>query len=435
MVLNPRHDDQAFTELDSLTTPDNVSGPEEQMPPVSFSHSVIIDQSMRDRLMIMLLHAFQQTSSQTPSLHSFPSSRILTELFQLSFVQQTVGIDSWIYPEIKNRGMPSTVLIAALVANGAIQSPLSAVHKFGFALQEALRIKMYSLYDNDNSLARDLNMHQALLLGLQMGLWSGQSRKIDVAESFTQPSVTMLRRAGRFRSTQYSTVLVKPTDHGSELMSKWDTWKREESFKRLVIHLIFHDAQASMALLANPLISEAEMQLPLPSTKSLWSAKTPAAWKAHLLSSEYTSKSILPSLADCIHDISNLTSVVHSVDFFVSALAVLHGYWGLIWDYRQLVSLHNCTSNEETSTSRLIITSRQHELSQILGKFRQNVVGHLQGLSSNMIVLILELLTMYLHVSMEDLQLFAGKEGVEDSRRVFPRLRLWVQERDSKQSV
>ncbi len=135
-------------------------------------------------------------------------------------MQQIVGIDGWKCPQMKNTGIPSTVLVAALVANGSIQSRLSAVQKFGFALQETLRIKMYSLYDNDNSLARDLGMLQALLLGLQMGLWSGHSRKIEIAETYSQLSVTILRRAGRFRSAQYSTILVIPTDHGSELVSK-----------------------------------------------------------------------------------------------------------------------------------------------------------------------------------------------------------------------
>ena len=431
---NPRPHHEAFTGVDALATPESVTGPDEQIPIAPLVCSAVVDQSTRDRLMIMLSHAFQHfqhSATKTPSLSSFPSPKILTELLQLSFVQQILGLDSWIFLDADNSEVPQTILTAALIANGASQSPLPAVHKFGFALQEALRIEMYSLYDSDNSLARDLSMLETQVLGLHMGLWSGQSRKMEIAESFLQPPVTMLRRAGRFRAGCYPLVVVEAADTGGELKAKWMRWKREEAYKRLVFHLFLLDAQASMALLVNPLISEAEMQLPLPVSRKLWSAQTAGEWKAGFPISPSTA----PSLADCIHDILNLTSAGDSVDFVLSILAVLHGYWGLIWGFRQLVSLYNSHAIGETTTNRLMITSRQHELSQMLKRFRRNVIGRVEGESRHMIILILELLTMYLHVSMEELQLFAGKEGAEDSRRVFPRLRLWAQEHDSKQSV
>jgi hypothetical protein len=84
------------------------------------------------------------------------------------------------------------------------------------------------------------------------------------------------------------------------------------------------------------------------------------------------------SLADCIHDILNLTSAGDSIDFLLSAIVVLHGYWGLIWGYHQLISLYNSHEIGET-TNQLMITSRQHELSQILKRFRRNAIGPCRG--------------------------------------------------------
>jgi hypothetical protein len=42
---------------------------------------------------------------------------------------------------------------------------------------------------------------------------------------------------------------------------------------------------------------------------------------------------------------------------------------------------------------------------------------------------------MYLHSSLEEIQLFAGKEGLDDARRVLPSLQRWVDGRDSRQAI
>ncbi len=49
--------------------------------------------------------------------------------------------------------------------------------------------------------------------------------------------------------------------------------------------------------------------------------------------------------------------------------------------------------------------------------------------------LMLELLLMHLHMSFDELQLFAGKEGEEEARRVYPALQQWVSSREARQAV
>jgi hypothetical protein len=426
----PMHQDQAFAEAGSLST----QVPEGQLQTTPSNLSATVGQSVRDELIIMIMHAFQSSGSKKPSVSSFPSAKVLSNLLELFLVRQTVGIDRWVYADVHLFELPKTIPMAAFIASGAVQSSLRAVHKFGFALQEALRISVSPFYDNDNTLSRNLGMIQAEVLGIQMGLWSGQKRKMEIAESNFQPPVTMLRRAGKFRSGQYPPISLDATDQEGET-SRWHQWIRQESFKRLAIHVFLHDAQASMALMINPLISEAEMQFPLPAAYDIWSAKTSSEWEYRYMNTGCTVKPTIPSIADCIHDISNLTSVGDSIDFPLSALAVLHGYWRLVWSYRQLASLHNCSTTGETSTSLLMPEARQSELSQMLKRFRKCVLGRLQDSSRHTLGMIQELLNMYLHVSMEELQIFAGKEGVDDSRHILPRLHAWTQDRNSKQSI
>jgi hypothetical protein len=49
--------------------------------------------------------------------------------------------------------------------------------------------------------------------------------------------------------------------------------------------------------------------------------------------------------------------------------------------------------------------------------------------------MIQELFSMNLYVSFEELQLFAGKEGNEEAQRVYPLLKLWFENRRSRQAV
>jgi hypothetical protein len=427
----PRRQEQPFSGLDSLQTPESVACHEEDLLIQPLASSVEVDQKTRDMLLIMLSDAFQRSDIQTPSLSAFPSAKILTDLLRLSFVQDTLGPESWVRLDIGGAERPRTVLIAALVANGASRSHLPTIHRFGFALQEAMRIKMYSLYDSDNSLGRDLCMLQSQILNLHTGLWSGQSRLIEIAESFLQVPVTMLRRAGKFRFAQYSSAVVDSTDTADQVSDKWIRWKSDEAYKRLVYQLFAQDCHTSIALLVNPSISAAELHLPLPLSGKLWAATTAQEWQSIL--QMYTTQ--IPSLADCINDITNFTHARDRVDFIPSALSILHGYWGLIWSFRQLVSINNSSTVDGAAISPLMIVARKHELLEVLNRFRAHVISYAERSVQHTLDLIVDLLTMYLHVSMEELQVFAGKEGIEDSRRVFPRLRRWVLEQDSKQSV
>jgi hypothetical protein len=48
-----------------------------------------------------------------------------------------------------------------------------------------------SQWERDNSLTRDLQMLQSNLMWLDVGLWSGNKRKMEISESHLLPLVTV----------------------------------------------------------------------------------------------------------------------------------------------------------------------------------------------------------------------------------------------------
>ena len=51
------------------------------------------------------------------------------------------------------------------------------------------------------------------------------------------------------------------------------------------------------------------------------------------------------------------------------------------------------------------------------------------------IIFTLQFLMMKLHVSLDDIQLFSGRAGEEEARKVYPQIRAWTEESDSRTAV
>jgi hypothetical protein len=285
----------------------------------------------------------------------------------------------------------------------------------------------------DNSTTRELQIVQAFALELNVGLWSGNKRKMEIAESNSQPLVTMLRRAGHYRRK----ALTPPPlleDDAKTLENKWRAWVEAESFKRLAFHTLIHDAQASICLLTRPLVSYAEMSLDLPYSLALWRAKTAVEWRDVYLRKLPNILNRLPSLMHCIHDIQPVSKVQDCIDLQFSTLVILHGIWSLVSEYRQLEFVLKVQPQSGQGNGSLISTSWHRELCQILDHFSMTVSGFDGGVPQEARIL-QELFMMNLHVSFEELQLFAGKEGSEEAHRVYPLLRQWFESRRSRQAI
>lgn len=177
-------------------------------------------------------------------------------------------------------------------------------------------------------------------------------------------------------------------------------------------------------------MSYAEVSLELPCSQSLWQARSAQAWRKIYLE-KFSQNDRLPSLANCIHDIKPLHNAQDLVDLQLSTSIILHAIWTHISDYRHLEFVLRFQAPDRLT---LISTSWHQELCDRLKRFRITASEWDGGLRPEAIMLE-ELFLMNLHVSFEELQLFAGKEGNEEAQRVYPLLKQWFDNEKSRRAM
>ena len=386
-----------------------------------------LSQTSRDKVLAMILSTCKPNSIPR-AVAAFPSIGLLDSLFQFSLTSPGSHAKHWIHASTLLAGQTRPEVLAAIIAAGAVLTPDGSIRKVGYAIQEAIRTAVQVQIEEDNTLMRDLQIMQASLLQLKIGLWSGDSRKMELAEGFQQVLVTMARRGGLFRRGTYERIVPYAEDQGDVLNNKWLQWVKQESRKRFALHLFRHDLEASVSLLVSPLLSYAELYLPLPESEALWHAPSAELWKATYMRSSAPRHDRQPSLVDCIQDLDILATKDIFVDQRQASMAVLGAAWRMIWEYRQLDSSMKGHSNQWCN-SNLLMNSRHGELTKLLQCFR------ISSVEDAKVALILELLLMHLHMSLDDVQLFAGVEGEEEARRVYPSLVQWTKTTTARQAL
>ncbi|KAJ5211098.1 Zinc finger C2H2 [Penicillium cf. griseofulvum] len=395
-----------------------------------------LDLASRDKILSIVLSQMPQPFSLNAA--SFPSPELLDRLIRYFFTVPFSSASAWIHRSTLIPKQARSELLLAMAAAGAILTPDSALQKLGFAMQEVVRHRLSTVFESDNTLIRDLELHQAFLLCLENSLWSANSRKMEISESFRYPLITMLRRRGRFDAAGYPTITVNPVDTGKALEDKWRFWVREESIKRLVYHLWQHDAQCSMVLLTSPLMSYAELSISLPACSDLWNAPDAKQWK-ELFRAQQTGQSFpTPTpLTECVLNMDLLESHRHVIDMKLSCSAVLHAIWGLIWEYRQMSLLTRSSRSSHGNTvlapSRswsgdLLLASRYQHLTEMLNYFG---IGY-----KNENALYWHTTLMHMHMSLEEIQLLAATlEQSELADRIPPIIEAWSASKEGRQAV
>ncbi|KAF2003494.1 hypothetical protein P154DRAFT_486746 [Amniculicola lignicola CBS 123094] len=378
----------------------------------------------RDKLMAFVLGTCSPVNvSRIAS--AFPSVELLDGLIQYFLTSPSLDAKAWFHLPTFSPSSLRPELLAIVIAAGAISTPDVPLCKLGFALHEASRTGSSKAFEEDNSAIRDLQSIQTLLMLLEIGMWSGISRKMEISESFMQPLVTMLRRGGRFRRSTWKEICPHPDDTGLTLDNKWKEWVAEESYVRLVYRAFEHDRQSSMALLKPPLISYAEMQLPLTQPEPLWEANTADMWKTLCLS-DAKEKCQRPSPIDCLSDLEFLS--LHDM----ASSAYVYMAWGMVWNFRQMSSLSSQSPLHRANT--VLVSSRHQELTRSLEDFR--VSSPILALGSGSTVeIVLELMLVHLNAPLEEIQLYAGIEGQDEARRVLPVLKRWIDTSSARQAL
>jgi hypothetical protein len=182
-------------------------------------------------------------------------------------------------------------------------------------------------------------------------------------------------------------------------------------------------------------MSYAELTLPLPCSKELWFARTAEEFKIRYLEARVTDGKRAPSLVDLLRDVNLLSSNHYQLDVQFAISVYLHGFWSLIWDYRQSNSVFRMTDHSPgLGGGNLILNSRRQELERLLHNF-QLVTFDWHEMLSAQETMVLHLLLMNLNVSLDDLQLFSGKEGEVQARRIYPTLRSWSDSPEARQAL
>ncbi|QQK41299.1 C6 and C2H2 transcription factor [Penicillium digitatum] len=407
----PRAEDNAYMDQHYLSVPQHLDTPESTGIPSPRIFAEPLSKESRDAAFALVVERCHQKSSNR-IMQCFPSAELLDSLVQCFFTQQRSKIDAWIHEPTMQLNQESPEMILTLAAAGAVRSDVEAIQRLGYAMLEVARLQVNGKYEDSNILTRNLKQHQEYVLILQIGLWSGDKRRVEIAESFSQPVVTMLRRAACFKHEAYPTIIPTPTDDDATLERKWREWVEHESFKRLVHHMFIHDAQASVMRSINSLISHMELDLPMPFSRKIWDAKTAAQWRSVYLQEVPKKTSPIPSLATSLQNISSLSRFPRHGDFRLAALAIVHGMSTMVSDCNQ--PRHGLSGQ----WSALVLNLWQQELLQVLEQFEIVAVEPLQRLTPA-IPLIYQTVSLSLYLPLGILETFSGKDGEKRSSEIY----------------
>ncbi|KAL1878644.1 hypothetical protein Daus18300_001919 [Diaporthe australafricana] len=396
-----------------------------------------LDSSGRDKILAIVLSTCQNNVMLSRVASSFPSTDVMDSLVHIFLAWHLCQVSEFIHfgTFALNAQCPEWTAVAA--SAGGILTSVQSLRKFGFALQEAVRVTIPNRFEDNNSKVQDQSLVQALVLGHDIGLWSGNRRRMEIAECHLNIPIAMIRGRGSFQRSAYPPIHVDPADDGAVLEEKWKTWCQRESWKRLIFHLYLRDAQTSMTSMNNPHISYAELTLPLPEARELWFAKTAREWKMHYLERNAGQDRRPPSLGDLFRDINLLATEHHRLDVQYAVSIYLHGFWSLIREYRQMNAIYRWSAFSPTTAGNpnVLLQSRHQELVKTLEQFQATALQNWPHMLSAQEKVVLNLLFVNLHVSLEDLQLFSGKEGDDQAKRIYPSLQQWAQDAESRRAL
>ena len=261
----------------------------------------------------------------------------------------------------------------------------------------------------------------------------------------------MIRRAGHFRGAKAVDSLPTRDDTGPTLEVKWRSWAQQESFRRyvtndmsglhatdmpyrLAMYLFYRDARSSMSVLSPPLISYAEFTTALPCRKEMWEAKSADSWKTAYLAHPQEEDKALQARTSLLDDSTHIYSRQQVIDSDISVLLMIAAVWQQLWQYREMVTAAKFSGKQGARHDGLVMNSRRLELTQRLDHIRMNA-QEWDVKMNPAACLFLEQCLMHLYVSLEDVQLLAGKEGEEEARRILPSLTAWAESSDARQAV
>ena len=275
---------------------------------------------------------------------------------------------------------------------------------------------------------------QVILLVLDIGIWSGVRRKTEIAIAFLQPPVTMLAWSNAFRKFSYLDSVPSDDDTDEDLERKWHTWAEREAKKRLILHTFLHDSQVAVLYTnSNPLISPAQLMMPLPACRELWLAPNAHAWRNAYQRLAPPSQADTPTMLEFFGNTSLIDKYGGVFDKTLCMLISCHGLGHEVWQYRAHARLLSGWRNVGRRDRSLDHQRLQRDLLDDLTTLYAHC--EVQTNSAPEVMMTLEILMMMLHVDIGDIQTFSGKTGEDEARKIFPSVSTWSQNAESRVAV
>ncbi|EPE34797.1 C2H2 and C2HC zinc finger [Glarea lozoyensis ATCC 20868] len=426
-IWNPTQNDHSLNDQTNLEVDDTniavASTPETPGTTMDQFLFCCIDSSMRDRILHII---FNLRVYHTP-IRAFPPLSLLNLLIQVHFAQSKFNADHLIHAASFDSKLALPELVLAITAAGANAILTPSIRRMGLALQEIVRHTIAELWERNNANTRRLQTIQAWILNCEIGLWSGVKRKMEIAESFLQPVIVMMRRSGVFAMGKTPSDL-RPTKHDPDavLHAKWNRFIERESYKRLALRTFIQDAQASSGFQKPPQISFTELDFDLPSSQDLWLAQSPVQWRDVYLEKQDVD---IPMLLEAMQNPELLSQSEALIDSKACAMAITAGHWGQIWRLAEAKKFYPTFK----AAYRLSLMTEQDELYRAL----ISGVASMSDLCKHdpSIALFGEFFLMVSHEAPEDIQRFAGKFGPEESRKVFGTFQEWSNLPESRMTI
>ncbi|KAJ5481159.1 hypothetical protein N7539_007053 [Penicillium diatomitis] len=380
-----------------------------------------------------ILKIVLRTGGSRLSVSTFPSADYLDTLIKIGIGKRT-ETDAWIHPYTfydANYQQLRPELLTALVAAGCVCCGMPSINKTGIVLQEITRVSLAQLVEEDNSVLRDLQYLQASMIWLDIGVFCGYTRKMQIAESYLQPLVTALRRGAAFDRSTYTAITPHTFGNSEESLQRaWYAWVRQESLRRLVYHLFAHDVGVAAAMNRPALMSYTELTLSFPSARDLWLAPTAHTWRELWVTKYRGATSSEINLRELLSDPSILVQLPVDLDLEIATTAILQALALQVWEFRQQMLVAQDSRSGQRATNRLWLQSRQDDLYMTLQAVQQDSRNPLP-----VTTLFNEFTMMSLHIDMDAVQRFVGKMGEVEARRAYPGLRDWSRTKEARKAI
>jgi hypothetical protein len=182
------------------------------------------------------------------------------------------------------------------------------------------------------------------------------------------------------------------------------------------------------------LISYSELSLPIPQARQLWLTTSPEDWKRTFFEVDPEGQVPRISLIDCLRDPSRTASCPGLYDAGYAQIITLYALSSLIRENRQSQSVFPILKGTNARASLLVNEVQRRELLEMIEVHRCGL-EYRENDQSPSHMLILNLLYLHLFVSVEQVELVAGKDGIAEAQATCPLLKLWRKTQDAREAA